>query len=340
MNLLVTGAAGFIGSHFVRHVRQQHPNWSITVLDALTYAGNESTMADFREAITFVKGEIQDAALVAQVMKDRGITHAVNFAAETHNDRSILGAAEFIDSNVRGVYSLLEASRACGLAKIVQVSTDEVYGSIASGEFTERSPIEPNTPYSASKAGGEMMCRAHFQSFGTPVCITRGGNTYGPFQYPEKLISFFCTRIIDGRKVPLYGQGSQIREWIHAQDHAAGVLRVLTDGIPGEAYNVGDHHEKTNLETTNFLISELGGNSDLIKFIEDPRKGAHDARYSMNCSKLAALGWSPTVDFEIGLRDTARWYAKNESWWRPIVAREAYQAYIRRFYGPGLGEDL
>ncbi|HMS54933.1 MAG TPA: dTDP-glucose 4,6-dehydratase [Fimbriimonadaceae bacterium] len=340
MTVLVTGAAGFIGSNFVRLLRRERPSWRVVVLDALTYAGNEATMADFAATVPFIKGEIQDAFLLDQIIEEHGITHIVNFAAETHNDRSILSAARFIESNVTGPYMLLEAVRKHGLQKLVHVSTDEVYGSILEGEFTEASPLEPNTPYSASKAGGDLQCRSHFVSFGTPVCITRGGNTYGPFQYPEKLISFFAVRLLEGKKVPLYGEGSQIREWIHVDDHARGVLKVLEEGETGQAYNIGDSNERTNLEITRVLLEATGRDESFVKRIPDPRKGAHDTRYSMSTKKLESLGWKPEVDFESGLQRTVEWYRDNPAWWELVTAKPEYVAFIQRFYGPGLAEDL
>lgn len=340
MKLLVTGAAGFIGSHFVRLALRELPDAEIVVLDALTYAGNLSTIEEFRGSISFVEGKIQDAALIDQVFGNRGITHIVNFAAESHNDRSILEAGSFIQTDVLGVYTLLEAAKKHGVEKLVHVSTDEVYGSILEGEFTEQSPIQPNTPYSASKAGGDLQVRAHVKAFGTPAVVTRGGNTYGPFQFPEKLISFFAVRLIDGKKVPLYGEGDQVREWIHAEDHAAGVLTALLKGQAGEVYNIGDVNERTNLEIVRVLLEETGRDESLVKKIPDPRKGAHDQRYSMSAKKLQGLGWSPKKPFEQSLRETVRWYRERQDWWRPLTAREEYQDFIRRFYGPGLGEEL
>lgn len=339
MKLLVCGGAGFIGSNFVRLLRRERPDWSVAIYDALTYAGNRSTLADLAD-VPLIHARIEDESAVDEAIRTHGITHIVNFAAESHNDRSILDATAFLTTNVTGTYVLLEAVRRNSLAKFVHVSTDEVYGSIAEGEFTEASPIEPNTPYSASKAGGDLMCRAHHVAFRTPVCVTRGGNTYGPFQYPEKLISFFTVRLLQGKKVPLYGEGHQIREWIHVDDHCRGILAVLEQGTPGEAYNIGDTNERRNLDTVHTLLSETGCGEELIKFIPDPRKGAHDARYSMRCDKTRSLGWAPQVPFDQGLRNTVRWYRENEGWWREVTAKPDYQAFVARFYGPGLGEDL
>lgn len=342
MKLLVTGAAGFIGSNFVRLALEENSSVDICVFDALTYAGNVSTIQDLIEGgrIRFVEGRIQDHSAVDRAIREHRTTHIVNFAAETHNDRSLMESGGFISSNVLGVQVLLEAVRNHEAERFVHVSTDEVYGSIAEGEFTEASPLEPNTPYSASKAGGDLMVRAYVKAFRSPAIVTRGGNTYGPYQFPEKLIPFFVTRLIDGKKVPVYGEGNQVREWLHARDHAAGVWAALHRGESGEIYNVGDDNERRNREVVAILLDALGRDESFVKFIPDPRKGAHDQRYSMATTKARSLGWSPSVPFEQGLRETVRWYRENESWWRPIVNRPDYQDFIRAFYGPSLGEDL
>lgn len=340
MNLLVTGAAGFIGSNFVRLALRKLPGARIVVLDALTYAGNLSTLADVADQIRFYPGKIQDPTVVEGLMQAEKITHIANFAAESHNDRSLLESGGFILSNTLGVYNLLEAARKFGIEKFVHVSTDEVYGSVAEGHFTEQSPMEPNTPYSASKAGGDLQVRAHLKAYKTPVVITRGGNTYGPYQFPEKLIPFFTTRLIDGKKVPLYGEGTQVREWIHAMDHAGGVLHVLQHGQVGEVYNVGDTNERPNCEVVKILLEETGRDDSLVKYIPDPRKGAHDARYSMTTDKIRSIGWKPEHPFEESLRATVRWYRENEAWWRPLIATDDFKAFTKRFYGPSLGDDL
>ncbi len=342
MTLLVTGCAGFIGSAYCRYVLKHHPEDAIIGLDALTYSGNLSTIADLQESsrFSFVQARIEDEAAVSDVVKSGSVSAIVNFAAETHNDRSILEDADFLTTNVIGVSKLLKVVRGCGVQKMVQVSTDEVYGAAPHGKFTEDSPLLPNTPYSASKAAGDLQCRAHFKTFGTPVIITRGGNSYGPFQYPEKLISFFAVRLLQDKKVPLYGDGSQVREWIHVMDHAAGIDCALRSGTPGEIYNIGTENERKNSEITRVLLDLLSKPESLIKQIEDPRKGAHDVRYSMDSSKLRSLGWKPQVDFDRGLRETIAWYDEHESWWKPICDRPEYQQFVARFYGPGLGEDL
>lgn len=339
---MVTGGAGFIGSHFCRVFRRRYPEARLVVLDALTYAGNLANLEDFQgdPNFAFHPGKIQDRTVVEGVVRAESITHIVDFAAESHNDRSIQNSAEFIETNVLGVYTLLEATRRFGVQKYVHVSTDEVYGSIESGDFTEESPLEPNTPYSASKAGGDLLVRAYCKAFGVPAVITRGGNTYGPYQYPEKLIPFFATRLLDGKKVPIYGDGTQVREWIHAEDHASGVLKVLEDGQPGEVYNIGDENERQNRDVVSTLLEETGRGWDLVKPIPDPRKNAHDRRYSMSSEKLRKLGWKPEKSFEEEIRNTVRWYAARRDWWEPIVRSEDYQEFIRAYYGPTLGEDL
>ncbi|MBS1719632.1 MAG: dTDP-glucose 4,6-dehydratase [Armatimonadetes bacterium] len=342
MRFLVTGGAGFIGSAFVRAVLRDFPTAEVVIFDALTYAGNLSTIADVLDSgrVKFVPGRIQDVASVEGTFRSFPPTHVVNFAAESHNDRSLLDAGSFIQTDVAGVYVLLEACRKFGVERFLQVSTDEVFGSILEGEFTESSPIEPNTPYAASKAGGELQVRAHVKAFKTPALVTHGGNSYGPFHFPEKLIPFFIVRLIDGKKVPLYGEGDQIREWIHVDDHAEGILHALMHGTPGESYNVGDVNERRNRDVVSILLEETGRDESFVKKIPDPRKGAHDARYSMNCDKLRALGWSPKREFIASLRETVRWYRENEAWWRPLIATADYQSFIKRFYGPSLGDDL
>ncbi len=344
--LLVTGGAGFIGSSYCRYTLAKYPHVRVVVLDALTYAGNLSTLADieanpdFAPRFRFYPGKIQDETVVNGIIEAEGITHIVNFAAESHNDRSILDPGSFIQTDVYGVYVLLDAARKHGIERILHVSTDEVYGTIDTGQFTEQSPIEPNTPYSASKAGGELQCRAHWHTYQTPVVVTRCSNNFGPFQYPEKLLPFFVSRLIDHRPVPLYGSGQQVRDWIYVLDHCSGIDYTLRYGTLGEAYNIGSDGEQTNLAITHRLLRLLDRPETLIRHIGDPRGGAHDRRYSVDASKLRAIGWQPQHSFEEALETTVRWYVEHQDWWRPIVARPDYQTFIQRYYGPYLGAEL
>ncbi|MCL6623973.1 MAG: dTDP-glucose 4,6-dehydratase [Fimbriimonadales bacterium] len=342
MKILVTGGAGFIGSNYCRQVLENHPEDEVVVLDALTYAGNLSTLEDLQSnpRFRFYHGRIEDRELVMRILQKEKIDAVVNFAAETHNDRSLLGAERFLVSNVIGVYVLLECVRRLKVSRMVHVSTDEVYGSVEQGEAGEDAPLKPNTPYSASKAAADLLCRAHFVSYGTPVIITRGGNTYGPYQYPEKLISFFTVRLILGKKVPLYGEGQQIREWIHVRDHCTAIDLVLRAGVPGEVYNISSNDERPNREVTQRLLALTGRGEEYLKFIPDPRGLAHDFRYSMSSEKIRKMGWAPRVPFEEGLEETVRWYQSHERWWREILAKQEYRDFLEAFYQPWLGEDL
>lgn len=344
--VMVTGGAGFIGSNYCRYVLEHHPEYRVVVLDALTYAGNLSTLADLMhnpataDRIRFYPGKIQDETVVRGVIQAEKIDFIVNFAAESHNDRSILEPGSFIQTDVYGVFTLLDATKRLKVDRLLHISTDEVYGAIDHGQFTENSPIQPNTPYSASKAGGEMQVRAHRITFGTPAVVTRCGNNFGPYQYPEKLIPFFVTRLIDGKKVPLYGAGTQVRDWVYVMDHCSGIDHVLHHGALGEAYNIGAACEITNIEITRRLLRLLNKPESLIKSIPDPRGGAHDGRYSIDASKLLGIGWKPRHDFTTALGHTVQWYLDHQSWWRDIVAMPDYQEFVRRFYGASLGEDL
>lgn len=341
-SILITGGAGFIGSNFVRYWAERHPDQRIIVLDALTYAGNLANLSEFDgdARFRFYPGRIEDPTVVSGIFRCQKVTHVVNFAAESHNDRSMLDPTGLIGSNVTGVSVLLEAASRYGVERFVHVSTDEVYGQIHSGLFREDDPLLPRTPYSAGKAGGEMQVRAHVIAFGTPAMVTRGSNTFGPYQYPEKILPFFITRALDGKALPLYGDGRQVRDWLFVEDHCAGIAVVLEKGQKGEAYNIGGGNELTNADLTRRVLGLLGKPESLIRHIPDPRGAAHDARYALDTAKAAALGWSPGADFDDALEATVRWYVDHPSWWRPIVESEPYQAYIRRYYGPTLGADL
>lgn len=340
MRILLTGGAGFIGSHLCRLLLER--GYAVSVLDALTYAGNKANLfgCEALGDFAFFEGKIQDRERVDEIITSRGIEAIIDTAAETHNDRSLLSAGAFLDTNVQGVYSLLEATKDRGLKRFLHVSTDEVYGSTVEGEFTEESPLEPNTPYSASKAAGDLLCRAHFVSYKTPVVVTRGGNTYGEYQYPEKLISLSLVRLLQDKKIPVYGEGLQRREWIHARDHAAGILTAFEKGESGEVYNISDTNERENRWIVDHLLDRLGLSDDLIKRIPDPREGAHDFRYSMSSDKLRSLGWKPEIEFDQGLDATIDWYRDHQEWWQPTIDDAGYQDFMRRFYGRALGDDL
>jgi dTDP-glucose 4,6-dehydratase len=340
--LLITGGAGFIGCNFVHYWFEAHSDDRLIVLDALTYAGNldnlETVIRDSR--FRFYPGLIQDKVAVAGIFRAERPTHVLNFAAESHNDRSMIDPGSLIQTNVVGVNVLLEACRQLGIERFLHVSTDEVYGEIGSGAFKETDPLEPRTPYSAAKAGGEMQVRAHRISYGTPTLVTRGSNTFGPFQFPEKILPFFITRAMQDKKLPIYGAGNQVRDWIHVSDHCAGIATVLEKGSPGEAYNVGGGNERRNIDVTRKVLDFLGKPHSLIKHIEDPRGEAHDKRYALNTDKLCALGWTPGLRFEGALETTVRWYELNKPWWRKITEKRDYQEFISGYYGRYLGADL
>jgi dTDP-glucose 4,6-dehydratase len=325
MRLLVTGGAGFIGSHYVRTLLSGgYPGYAdaeVTVYDKLTYAGNLANLEPVAASprYRFVHGDIVDPELLAEVLP--GHDAVVNFAAETHVDRSILGAADFVVTNVLGAQTLFDACLRAGIPRVVHVSTDEVYGSIASGSFRETDPLEPNSPYSAAKAGGDLLARAYAITHGLNVSITRCTNNYGPYHFPEKVIPLFVTNLLDGKPVPLYGDGLNVRDWLHVDDHCRGIQLVLERGQPGEYYNIGGGTELTNRELTERLLAACGRDESFITYVED-RKG-HDRRYSIDGSKLAALGYAPRVDFERGLAEVVAWYRDNRAWWEPLKAKAA-----------------
>jgi dTDP-glucose 4,6-dehydratase len=321
MRILVTGAAGFIGSNYVRRILggayPGHEDTEVTVLDLLTYAGtltNLTSVAD-NPRYRFVEGDIRDGDLLAELVP--GHDAIVHFAAESHVDRSITGAADFVLTNVLGTQKLLQAALDAGTGKFVHVSTDEVYGSIDEGSWDEARPLEPNSPYSASKASSDLLARAYHRTFGMDVCVTRCSNNYGPHQFPEKVIPLFVTNLMDGKKVPLYGDGLNVRDWLHVDDHCRGIQLVLDGGRPGEIYNIGGGTELTNKELTGQLLEAMGVGWEMVEPVAD-RKG-HDRRYSVDISKISAeLGYAPQVPFQQGLADTIAWYRGNEDWWRPL----------------------
>ena len=323
MRLLVTGGAGFIGSNFVRRVHDQTLNGisSVIVLDKMTYAGVQENLDGVigHGNYSLVVGDICDGNLVSSLLSE--IDAVINFAAESHVDRSIGSAAEFVETNVGGVQVLLDAIKASGRnIRFVQVSTDEVYGSIESGSWTEEWPLQPNSPYSASKAGGELLARAYYKTHGLDVVITRCSNNYGTHHFPEKLIPLFVTNLLEGKKVPVYGNGKNVRDWLHVDDHCRGIHKVLMNGRAGEVYNIGGGRELNNLEITSLILEAMGKDESSIEYVED-RKG-HDLRYSVDWTKInRELGYEPQVKFEDGLRDTIQWYRDNESWWKPLKSR-------------------
>jgi len=320
MKLLVTGGAGFIGSNFVRRTLTSKSSGitSITVLDKLTYAGvleNLNSVSNL-DSFRFVQGDICDYNLVTELIA--GVDAVINFAAESHVDRSINGAMDFVQTNIVGVQVLLDAIKNSGRnIRFVQISTDEVYGSIESGSWTEDSPLLPNSPYSASKAGGELLARAYSKTHNLDVVITRCSNNYGPFHFPEKMIPLFITNLIAGKKVPLYGDGSNVRDWLHVDDHCDGILKVLLKGRSGEIYNIGGGSEFSNLELTYLILDAMGSDKSSIEYVED-RKG-HDFRYSVNHAKISSeLGYQPKIAFKVGIEETINWYKENRSWWQNL----------------------
>ena len=326
MRMLVTGGAGFVGSNFVRRVvAGYYPelgNAEIVVLDKLTYAGTmesiESVLGDPR--VRFVQGDICDIDLLDDIL--RGVSLVVHCAAESHVDRSITSGYDFITTNVQGTFTLLDRSMRAGVKKFVHVSTDEVYGDIESGSWDEEETLEPNSPYAASKGASDLIVRAFHQTYGFPVCITRCSNNYGPYQFPEKLIPLFITNLLDGRPVPLYGDGGNVREWIHVDDHCDAIALVALRGRPGRRYNIGSSEELTNEQVTAVLLEVIGGDRSLVHYVAD-RKG-HDRRYSVDFSRIQKeLGYRPRVDFRAGLAETIQWYTDNRGWWEPLKRRLA-----------------
>jgi dTDP-glucose 4,6-dehydratase len=328
--LLVTGGAGFIGSNFVRRLLGRHPDTRVTVLDKLTYAGNRANLADVEadQRFTFVEGDIADEALVDRLAA--GVDAIVNFAAESHVDRSITEPDAFIRTDVVGTFVLLEAARRHGHARYLQVSTDEVYGNVPHGSSTEADALRPRSPYSASKSGGDLLVGAYFTTYGLATLVTRASNNFGPYQYPEKVIPLFITNAIDDEPLPLYGDGQQIRDWLYVDDHCDALEAVLARGEPGETYNVGGGNELANLDLTRTILEMLGKPMTLVRRVED--RPGHDRRYSVDCSKLRALGWTPSHSFDAALRETVEWYRGHEDWWRPLKSGE-YREYYARQYG-------
>ena len=334
--ILVTGGCGFIGSNFIRHLLTHRPGWRIVNLDALTYAGNLGNLRDVADSpnYTMIKGNICDEAAVQEALAVAAgpVDSIVNFAAESHVDRSVLGPKAFVQTNFVGTFTLLEAARKLERVRFLQVSTDEVYGSLGDdGAFTESTSLDPSSPYSASKTAADHLVLSYCRTFGLDAVVTRCSNNYGPYQFPEKLIPLMIINALKGKPLPVYGTGKNVRDWIHVDDHCRGILMTLEDGEQGEAYNFGGEAERNNLEIVEQIADEVAGNRDLITFVRD--RPGHDWRYAMDISKARKrLGFAPTISFERGLKDTVKWYVENQSWWQPILSGE-YQQYYRQWYG-------
>lgn len=333
MKILVTGGAGFIGSNFVNYMVDKYPEYLIVNVDTLTYAGNLENLkqSENKPNYQFVKADIIDAETMDHVIEN-GVDAIINFAAESHVDRSITNPGIFVQTNIQGTQVLLDAAKKYNVKKYLQVSTDEVYGSLGEdGYFTEQTPIAPNSPYSASKAGADLLVLAYHETFGLPVNITRCSNNYGPFHFPEKLIPLMIINALKDKKLPVYGDGKNVRDWLHVTDHCSAIDLVLHKGINGEVYNVGGHNEKTNLEVVKELLKQLDKPESLIQYVED-RLG-HDLRYAIDPTKLQKeLGWEPKYTFETGLKETVQWYLDNQSWWENIISGD-YQNYYQQQYG-------
>ena len=329
MRLLVTGGAGFIGSEFVRMTLRDHPDDSVIVLDKLTYAGNERNLDAVRgdARFRFVRGDICDGAAVNELVGEADVI--VNFAAESHVDRSLEAPGQFILTDVYGTFVLMDAARSHGHERFLQVSTDEVYGEVSSGHSVEGDPLQPRSPYSASKAGGELQVQAYRTSYGFPAIVTRGSNTYGPYQYPEKIIPLFITNAIDDRPLPIYGDGGAVRDYLYVEDHARGIDRALRDGVVGMDYNIGAGGETDGITVADTVLRLLGKPDSLKQFVRD-RLG-HDRRYAVDSTRLRGIGWQPHVAFEEGMQRTVTWFATHEDWWRPLKSGEFWEFYQRNY---------
>lgn len=347
MNLLVTGGAGFIGSNFIHYVFNEHPEHNIVNVDVLTYAGNLSNLAGVPEGgrYRFVRADIRDRTAMDEIFSRYGITHVVNFAAESHVDRSIVDPELFLTTNILGTQALLDSAKRHwklepdnaynreykNHVKYLQVSTDEVYGALgATGKFTEETPLSPNSPYSAAKASADMVCRAYFETFGLPLNITRCSNNYGPYQFPEKLIPLMINNCLEGKPLPVYGDGMQVRDWLHVYDHCTAIWTVLTRGEAGQVYNVGGNNEKANIEIVKLILSTLGKDESLITHVKD--RPGHDRRYAIDNTKITTtLGWSPSYTFERGLAETIGWYQAHAGWMQGVLSG-TYRDYYERMY--------
>lgn len=331
MKLLVTGGAGFMGSNFIRHILSSYPDYQIINLDKLTYSANLDNLKDVvkNTRYRFVKGDICDQKLVDETLQD--VDAIVNYAAETHVDRSILDPSAFVKTDVIGTYTLLEAVKKNNIKRFIQISTDEVFGSIEKGKFTEKSGFEPNSPYAASKAGGDLLCRAYGVTYKTPVIMTHSCNFYGEYHYPEKFIPLAITNVLTNKKIPLYGDGLQVREWIYTQDHCKAIDVILHKGKDGKVYNISTDEEWKNIDVLKKILEIMGKGEDLIEYVKD--RPGHDRRYALDSSKLRnELGWKPQYSFTEGLRRTIEWFKQNEQWWRNIIESSEYKAYYNKQY--------
>jgi dTDP-glucose 4,6-dehydratase len=337
MKLLVTGGAGFIGSNFVRYMVNKYPEYTIVNLDLLTYAGNLENLKDIENAANykFVRGDIADREFINGLFKEEKFDYVLNFAAESHVDRSITDPGIFVQTNIQGTLALLDAAKTFGVTKYLQVSTDEVYGTLGeTGYFTEETPLAANSPYSASKAGADLLVRAYHETFGLPVNITRCSNNYGPFHFPEKLIPLMIINALHDKELPIYGDGLNIRDWLHVEDHCQAIDLVLHNGRNGEVYNVGGNNERTNIEIVKTILQHLNKPESLMKFVTD--RPGHDRRYAIDATKLRTeLGWSPKYNFDTGIEQTINWYLNNREWWENIISGE-YQDYVKSQYGDRL----
>ena len=329
--LLITGGCGFIGSNFIHYVLAKYPEYRVVNLDKLTYAGNPANLTELADdgRYRFVEGDICDSATVGPLVAEADIV--VNFAAESHVDRSIMGGAEFVKTNFNGTYTLLDSAVEHGIERFHQISTDEVYGSIDEGAWTEEWPLAPRNPYSSTKASAELLVRAYHITHGLPVVTTRASNNIGPLQYPEKRVPLYITNAIDDLPLPVYGDGSQVRDHLSVEDHCSAIDLVLHQGEIGEIYNVGGENDATGLEVAKVILKRLGKDESLLQFVTD--RSGHDQRYALDSSKVQALGWQPASDFRVAMERTVDWYVENESWWREIKERQDYKDYYQRNYG-------
>jgi dTDP-glucose 4,6-dehydratase len=330
LKILITGGAGFIGSNFTEYLLSERGHYKITVLDAMTYASNPDTIIKFRKDrnFKFIKGDIRNPETAGRAV--RGQDFIVNFAAETHVDRSITGPDVFVETNVRGAQNLLEAARKYGVKRFLHISTDEVYGSIRHGRSRENDRLDPTSPYSSSKAAADLVALSYYKTYGLPVIITRSSNNFGPFQHPEKFIPLFITRAIEGGELPLYGDGRNVRNWIYVEDNCAGIDAALHKGSPGEVYNIGGNVEEPNIKVARVIVNALGRSESSIRLVKD--RPAHDRRYALDSAKLKKLGWKPKYTFERALEKTIQWYRDNEKWWKKLKGK-AFDKYYKKWYG-------